>query len=51
VLGAGRGATFSSLVPAFTMLIGVLALGEWPTAIQLCGLIVVAAGFRLVMTR
>jgi drug/metabolite transporter (DMT)-like permease len=51
VLGAGRGATFSALVPAFTMAIGVAALGEWPTAVQLCGLIVVAAGFRLVMTR
>jgi len=51
IIGAGRGATFSALVPAFTMMIGVMALGEWPTAIQLCGLIVVAAGFRLVMTR
>jgi drug/metabolite transporter (DMT)-like permease len=51
VLGAGRGATFSALVPAFTVVIGVAALGEWPTAVQLCGLIVVAAGFRLVMTR
>jgi len=51
VLGAGRGATFSALVPGFTILIGVLALGEWPTAIQLAGLAVVAVGFRFVMTR
>ena len=51
VLGTGRGATFSALVPGFTMLIGVLALGEWPTVIQLCGLGVVALGFRLVMKR
>ncbi len=51
VLGTGRGATFSALVPAFTILIGVLALGEWPTLIQLAGLAVVAVGFRLVMKR
>ena len=51
VLGTGRGATFSALVPAFTILIGVLALGEWPTVIQLAGLAVVAVGFRLVMKR
>jgi len=29
----------------------VLALGEWPTAIQLAGLAVVAVGFKLVMRR
>jgi drug/metabolite transporter (DMT)-like permease len=51
VLGTGRGATFSALVPAFTILIGVMALGEWPTALQLAGLAVVAVGFRLVMKR
>lgn len=51
VLGAGRGASFSALVPAFTMLIGVLALGEMPTLIQLAGLAVVAVGFRLMMKR
>ncbi len=51
VLGTGRGATFSALVPAFTMLIGVIALGEMPTALQLAGLAVVAIGFRFVMKR
>jgi drug/metabolite transporter (DMT)-like permease len=51
VLGAGRGVTFSALVPAFTILIGVLTLGEIPTALQLCGLVVVAIGFRYVMKR
>ncbi len=51
VLGTGRGATFSALVPAFTMLIGVVALGEMPTIMQLGGLAVVAVGFRLVMKR
>jgi drug/metabolite transporter (DMT)-like permease len=51
VLGTGRGATFSALVPAFTILAGVLALGEMPTLLQLAGLAVVALGFRLVMKR
>ncbi|MBV8839190.1 MAG: DMT family transporter [Alphaproteobacteria bacterium] len=51
VLGTGRGASFSALVPAFTMLIGILALGEMPTAIQFGGLAVVALGFRLVLKR
>jgi drug/metabolite transporter (DMT)-like permease len=51
VLGTGRGATFSALVPGFTILIGVVALGEMPTLIQLAGLGVVALGFRLVMKR
>lgn len=51
VLGTGRGATFSALVPGFTILVGVLLLGEWPTAIQLAGLAVVAVGFRYVMKR
>jgi len=51
VLGTGRGATFSALVPGMTMLIGVAALGEMPTLLQLAGLGVVALGFRLVMKR
>lgn len=51
VLGTGRGASFSALVPAFTILFGVLVLGEMPTLIQLGGLAVVALGFRLVMKR
>ena len=51
VLGTGRGASFSALVPAFTMLIGVVALGEMPTLIQLAGLAVVGFGFRLVLKR
>jgi drug/metabolite transporter (DMT)-like permease len=51
VLGTGRGATFSALVPGFTILVGVLALGEMPTLIQLAGLAVVAVGFRFVMKR
>jgi len=51
VLGTGRGASFSALVPGFTILIGVVALGEMPTLIQLAGLGVVAVGFRFVMKK
>jgi len=36
-------------VPAVTMLIGFLTLGEVPTLIQLAGLLVVGLGFRLAM--
>ena len=38
LLGAGRAALFPSLVPAFTLLIGYLALGEVPSVWQLVGL-------------
>jgi drug/metabolite transporter (DMT)-like permease len=51
VLGTGRGASFSAMVPAFAILIGVVTLGEIPTLIQLTGLAVVAVGFRYVMKR
>lgn len=47
LLGAGRAAVFPSLVPPFVLLIGWLALGETPTALQLAGVIVVLFGFRL----
>jgi drug/metabolite transporter (DMT)-like permease len=47
LLGAARAAVFPSLVPPFTLLIGFLALGEVPSALQLVGLAVVAVGFRL----
>ncbi len=46
-LGAGRGAVFSSLVPPGVLLIGWIALGEAPTALQWSGLAVVLVGFRL----
>jgi len=47
LLGAGRAALFPSLVPPFTLLIGFLALGEIPSVLQLAGLAIVVAGFRL----
>jgi drug/metabolite transporter (DMT)-like permease len=48
-LGAGRASTFPTLVPACTMLIGFLALGEVPTLLQLTGLAIVALGFRFAL--
>jgi drug/metabolite transporter (DMT)-like permease len=50
ILGAGRGAVFPSLVPGFTLLIGFLALGEVPSAVQLVGFAIVLIGFRLTQT-
>jgi drug/metabolite transporter (DMT)-like permease len=47
LLGAGRGSVFSSLVPPGVLLIGWIALGERPSALQLTGLVVVLLGFRL----
>jgi drug/metabolite transporter (DMT)-like permease len=47
LLGAGRAAVFTSLVPGFTMLLGLLLLGEVPTLPQLAGFAIVLAGFRL----
>ncbi len=44
-LGAGRASMFPALVPAMTILIGFLALGEVPTIPQLVGLAVVGVGF------
>jgi drug/metabolite transporter (DMT)-like permease len=47
LLGAGRAAIFFSLVPPFVLLLGWLAFGEVPSALQLIGLIIVLFGFRL----
>jgi drug/metabolite transporter (DMT)-like permease len=44
-LGAGRASMFPALVPAMTILIGFLALGEVPTLPQLLGLVIVLVGF------
>ena len=47
LLGAGRAALFPSLVPGFTLLVGLLALGEVPSLAQVLGFAIVLAGFRL----
>ena len=49
LLGAGRAGTFPALVPVFSLIIGFIALGVVPTIPQLTGLIVVVAGFRLLL--
>jgi drug/metabolite transporter (DMT)-like permease len=46
-LGAGRAATFPSLVPGFSLILGYLALGIVPTWPQLAGLIIVITGFQV----
>jgi len=47
LLGPARAAVFTSLVPAFTLAIGYLVLGEAPSVVQLIGLVLVLSGFRL----
>ena len=49
LLGAGRAATFTALVPAITIGVGFIALGEAPTLMQLLGLAVVGIGFRFIL--
>ena len=48
-LGAGRASTFPALVPAFTILIGIVVLGEFPSLAQLVGLAIVGIGFRFAL--
>jgi drug/metabolite transporter (DMT)-like permease len=47
LLGVARAALFPALVPPFTLLIGVIAIGEIPSISQLVGLVIVVAGFQL----
>ena len=46
-LGAARAAVFPAIVPALTLLVGWLLLGEPPTALQATGLLTVLFGFYL----
>ncbi|HUI98165.1 MAG TPA: DMT family transporter [Xanthobacteraceae bacterium] len=45
--GAARAAVFTALVPPFTLLIGLVWLGEVPSLVQVAGLVVVLIGFRM----
>ena len=47
ILGAGRAAVFPAIVPALTLLVGWLLLGEPPTPLQAAGLATVLLGFYL----
>lgn len=44
ILGVGRAVLFPASVPAITILIGALVIGELPTTIQIGGLALVSAG-------
>ena len=46
-LGVARAAVFPACVPALTLLVGWLLLGERPTALQAAGLVTVLCGFYL----
>ncbi len=49
MLGASRASTFVALVPVFSVLAGILLIGEIPTMIRLAGLAIVLIGFRFAM--
>ncbi len=46
-LGVARAAVFPAIVPALTLLLGWLLIGEPPTTLQAAGLVTVLAGFYL----
>lgn len=46
-LGVAHAAVFPAIVPALTLLVGWLLLGEAPTALQAAGLVTVLCGFYL----
>ena len=46
-LGVARAAVFPACVPALTLLVGWLLLGEPPTSLQAAGLVIVLCGFYL----
>ncbi|WP_426434112.1 DMT family transporter [Bradyrhizobium genosp. P] len=47
ILGVARAAIFPAIVPALTVLVGWLVLGEPPTGLQAAGLVTVLTGFYL----
>ena len=47
LLGVARAAVFPAIVPALTLLVGWLLLGELPSALQAAGLVTVLSGFYL----
>jgi drug/metabolite transporter (DMT)-like permease len=47
LLGASRAAVFPALVPVAAILIGVPMNGEWPSAAQWLGLVVVTLGLMI----
>ncbi len=49
LLGASRAAVFPALVPGAATLIGIPLTGEWPTALQWLGIVVVTLGLATAM--
>lgn len=49
ILGAGRTSMFIALVPVFSVVLGIVLIGEIPTAMRLVGLAIVVIGFRFAM--
>jgi drug/metabolite transporter (DMT)-like permease len=47
LLGVSRAAVFAALVPAATLVVGFVTLGEEPSIAQVAGLAIVLVGFRL----
>jgi drug/metabolite transporter (DMT)-like permease len=46
MLGASRASMFPALVPVFAVGLGIIVIGEIPTAMRLAGLAIVVIGFR-----
>jgi drug/metabolite transporter (DMT)-like permease len=49
ILGSGRASMFIALVPVFAVGLGILVIGEIPTAMRLAGLAIVVIGFRFAL--
>ena len=49
ILGSGRASMFIALVPVFSVILGILVIGEIPTALRLVGLAIVVFGFRFAL--
>jgi drug/metabolite transporter (DMT)-like permease len=47
LVGPSRAAVFTALVPAFTLAIGYVLIGEVPSVTQFIGMLIVLMGFRL----
>ncbi|MES1155819.1 MAG: EamA family transporter, partial [Pseudorhodoplanes sp.] len=49
VLGSGRASMFIALVPVFSVVLGIIVIGEIPTVMRLIGLAIVVIGFRFAL--
>jgi len=47
LIGPARAAIFPALVPASAILVGIPVAGEWPTALQIAGLVTVSTGLLI----